>query len=262
MGDLQSDPSDAAGQFSRKTRPLTAMFAGARFLLDLEDTRHFFTLTDAVDGPQHELNYQRYIASKVGSLLNAEEVNFAKVLSDRAYLEAFHPGSLASAYIGFLSAENLQLELLMIAEQNAAVANLNLEPTRRRYMASGIALHDLLHVLTRYGRDPVGEACLLAFTAEQLQLRGIAAIALAIALREQARQPQKPILKMLKEAKVLAREATWAPEVDWRIELAKTPDEARASVSIGCPELYLSSFGALEPVSKAVVSPSTEELAA
>ena len=38
-------------------------------------------------------------------------------------------------------------------------------------------LHDLWHVLTGYGRDPLGEVCLLAFTYAQTRLTGLGAIA-------------------------------------------------------------------------------------
>src|ERR1700720_3035992 len=44
-------------------------------------------------------------------------------------------------------------------------------------------MHDLLHVVAGYGRDPLGEACVLAFTFAQNGSRGAAVIALVGAWR-------------------------------------------------------------------------------
>ena len=91
-----------------------------------------------------------------------KDVNFAEVLSDREYLESFSPGSLADDYLSFLKNENLSLDLLMNAENEAESSALNVDKSSEKFRtANGIATHDLLHVVTGYKRDPVGEACLL-----------------------------------------------------------------------------------------------------
>ena len=233
-------------------RPFAALIAGARFLTNIQDTEHFFRLMDAIDGRQNEKNYQRFLRTSTGAKLDAEGVNFADVLADKDMLHAQPEGSLAREYLEFMSAENLQMELLMDAERDADMSLLQLEDSRRAYMESGIALHDIYHVVTGYGRDAIGEACLLAFTAEQFALKGVGLIAHAMAVRERIAQPQMPVLSMIGEAKNMARQARWTPEIDWRECLAIPVEDVRNILQLQRPKTYL------EFVNKAVVKDYVE----
>lgn len=224
--------------FAKRPRPLTALRAGAQLLMNLEDTQHIFTVFDAIDGPQTERNYQRYMQSAVGARLDAENVNFSDILSDKSYLRSFEAGTLAHSYLDFLSREDLDMELLVIAEIDSAASTLNVDPSRRNFIAGGFAIHDLLHVLTGYGRDAIGEACVLAFTAEQLDLRGVRFMASALAIREKVKQPNKPVLAMIREAEERAANALWAPEIDWRDYLGLPLNEARVRLGIKDASVY------------------------
>ncbi len=232
--------------FAKRAKPLTAAVAGVRLLMNLQETKHVFTVFDAIDGSQTERNYQRYLKTAVGARLDREGVNFADILSDKSYLRSFAPGSLAASYLEFLSSEDLDMELLMIAEVDSAASTLNVDPSRRNFIAGGFAIHDLIHVLTGYGRDAIGEACVLAFTAEQLELRGVRMMSNALAMREQLRYPGKPMLSMTKQARQLAREAVWLPEVDWREYLGLPLDEARLRLRINVSKACNPGGGALE----------------
>lgn len=225
--------------FSTSFRPLAALVAGARFLTNIQETSFFFRVTDAVDGPQNEKNYQRFLRTEVGARLDAERVNYGGILADREMLGRQADGSLARAYLDFMAAENLDMDLLTQAEAQANASTLALDPSRRLYMLNGIVLHDLLHVVTGYGRDAVGEACLLTFTAEQFSLRGVGLMGHAIGVREQAAHPRTPVLAMLGEAKRIAREAVWGGEVDWREYLPRPIAAAREALSLRPPRLYL-----------------------
>lgn len=220
-------------------RPFTALVAGARFLANIEETSFFFRVTDAIDGRQNERNYQRYLSTPTGARLDAEKVSFAEILSDREALRRQPEGSLARAYLDFMSAENLDLDLLTGAEEQAKSSTLDLDPSRRLFMLNGIALHDVFHVVLGYGRDAAGEACILTFTAEQFSLRGVGLIAHAIGLREQAAHPRTPVLAMLGEAKRMAQRAVWPPEIDWRDYLSQPLEVARNALGVRSPSLYL-----------------------
>ncbi|MEO1252734.1 MAG: Coq4 family protein [Pseudomonadota bacterium] len=241
MRNIETAPPSSQA-FAFTSRPLTALAAGARFLSNIEDTAQFFRVTDAIDGRQYENNFQRYINSPVGSRLNAERVDFSVVLADTAYLEAQPANSLARAYLDFLNVEDLAMDMLMNAEREAEAANLNVDETRRIYIRNGIALHDILHIVTGYGRDPVGEACLLAFTAEQFRLKGVGLIGHGLVLREQARFPRRPILAMAAEARRNARAATWIPDIDWRDYFPRPVADARKALGAPAPEKYLEHF--------------------
>ncbi len=238
MNDIY-EPSLDDGRFTLAARPFSALRSGVTFLCNIQKTEHFFRMTDAIDGPQNEANYQRFIKTPVGEKLDGEGVNFAHILSDSAMLNRQPPGSLARAYLDFLSAEDLQMDMLMGAERDAASSNLQLDESRRNYMESGIALHDVLHVLTGYGRDAVGEACVLAFTAEQFKLRGVGLFSRALSIREQVSHPGRPILKMAAEARRMGRKAIWIPEVDWREYLHRPVSEVRRALGIEPSQRYM-----------------------
>ena len=233
---------DAEEHFTFEQKPWAGLVAGARFLTNINETSYFFAITDAVDGCQHEKNFQRFVQTGVGAALDAEKVNFHDIFADWNTLRRLPHGSLGRSYVAFMEQEGFEMDALTSAELKANVSTLNVGPARRRYMENGITLHDIYHILTCYNREPIGEACVLAFTAEQFSLRGVGLAAHGIGLREQLSHPGVPILAMLNEAKRLAREAIWLAEVDWRDELAKPIDEVRARIGLTLPDLYLQHF--------------------
>ena len=64
------EPSDSG--FDTKSRPASALLAGMKFLMNLEETHHFFTIFDSVDGKQNEHNYQRYLTTEAGRKMDRE----------------------------------------------------------------------------------------------------------------------------------------------------------------------------------------------
>ena len=225
--------------FADYANPLKALAHGVRFLTNIEDTKHFFTMTGAIDGVQNERNYQRYINSPMGRALEAEQVCFADIFADRDSLRAYAQGSLAWAYLQFLDREKLDLQMLIDAFDAAEATSLNLNKSRRDYMVSGLAIHDMLHVVTGYGRDPVGEACVLAFTTAHLDLPSITFFSQMLALREQASHFGLRVIAARSEARSNAANVRWLPEIDWRDYLAKPLHVVRRELGFIRPDEYL-----------------------
>lgn len=224
--------------FPLSIRPLRAMTAGVRLLLNKEDTKQMLVIFDSIDGPQNERNFIRYSNTETGRRMIEDGVDFSDLLLDAEWLRSFEEGTLGHAYRRFTDGENINAGDLAIAEQRAQARMLKVEPNRRRYIASGIALHDVWHVLTGFGRDALGEACVLAFTAEQVKTNGIGLFASALAVREQIMFPRIPVLKCVAEARALARRAAWLPEQDWRDVFTWPLPEARSRLKIGEPVTY------------------------
>ena len=233
----QTEPDEK--RFSTEVRPFTAIAATTQFLMDVEQTHHVFRLTDAIDSAQNEKNFLRFVNTETGQRLNAEQFDLTAYLTNRARLEACPAGSVGRGYIEFLDRENLDLGMLLSAEQVAERAYSHLDEPRRKFIAAGTANHDLLHILTGYGREPLGEGLLLAFTAQQFGLRGIAMLSHLMIMREWAARPKLPILKMLSEAKAMAREMIWVAEIDWREIMPLDLREARKRLSLSSPATYL-----------------------
>lgn len=228
----------ARSGFSKSVKPLTALVAGARMLKDLEDTKQAFVIFDAIDGPQTEKNFQKFLNSAAGKALIEENVDLKSLLTDRRGLEKHPIGSLASSFIEFTDAEHLDPEYLLSSAQTAGIKCLGLDGPRNAFMASGFVIHDLIHVLTGYGRDPVGEACVLAFTAEQMNLKGIGLFSHALAIREQIAKPNVPVLKIVAEARRMGREAIWLPSLDFRKYFYRSLKDVRSSLDLISPELF------------------------
>lgn len=238
---------DLEQRFAPGVRPIAAISAAAQFLMDVEQTHHVFRLTDALDNEQNERNYQRYIKTEMGAKLESDGFDLGAHLSDRTRMETYPSGSLGRAYIDFLDREELDLGMLLAAEEVAERAYSHLDEPRRKFISAGTANHDLLHVLTGYGREPLGEALLLTFTAQQFSLRGIAMLSHMMAMREWAQRPAMPILQLLGEAKTVAKKMIWIAEIDWREVLPLDLDEARASLNVSAPQAYLSLDGKVDP---------------
>ena len=99
-------------------------------------------------------------------------------------------------------------------------------------------MHDLWHTLTDYGRDELGEACLLAFTYAQTKNRGIGVICLAGCLK--LREFYGPaIFPAAWAAYKAGKRAVWLPAENWETRLAQPIDDVRRALNIEPPEAYL-----------------------
>jgi ubiquinone biosynthesis protein COQ4 len=95
-------------------------------------------------------------------------------LQDRDALRQLPEGSVGRAYLAFVETENLSADGLVMASQDRD----------REQVSADIAFyrdrmrdaHDLTHVLTGYGRDPLGENALLAFMYAHTRNLGMAFI--------------------------------------------------------------------------------------
>lgn len=98
-------------------------------------------------------------------------------------------------------------------------------------------MHDLWHVTTGYGRDTMGEVCLLGFTFGQTGNPGLAFIALIGALKI-ARENDRRILRALWAGFRAGRRAQWLPAADWEHLLTLPLDEVRERLGVSTPPVY------------------------
>src|SRR5262249_32144056 len=93
--------------------------------------------------------------------------------------------------------------------------------------------HDLTHVLTGYGRDPLGEVCLLAFMYAHTRNLGMMLIAL-MSLPQLPRAARRAVFQAWRNG----RKARWLQNQDFEALLAIPLDEVRAALKIADPGLY------------------------
>jgi ubiquinone biosynthesis protein COQ4 len=205
-------------------------------LRDREDTHQVFLLIDALRGKTTLRQFARFRQTETGRAVLAERRQLFDRLSDRKILAALPPGTLGRSYYEFMAAENLSAEGLVEAsqfrEKLPAGEDMTLFRERSREM------HDLLHVVTGYGRDPLGEACLVAFSYAQTGLKGFAVIAAFAARRIASARPGQPVRRAVFEGYRHGRGAGWFPGADWEALLAQPVEVIRAQFAVKSPTYY------------------------
>jgi ubiquinone biosynthesis protein COQ4 len=100
-------------------------------------------------------------------------------------------------------------------------------------------IHDVWHVLTGYGRDALGEACLVAFSYAQTGNLGFGFIALGAA-REISREAKGvDAWGAVWEAYKNGRRARWLPSQDYEALFDQPLKFVRAGLNIPEPKRYL-----------------------
>ena len=115
-----------------------------------------------------------------------------QTLCNQPLLAALPPESLGRQYLDFIKAEDLSADGLVEASEEQADAldansDLALFATRQRDM------HDLWHVLTEYGRDELGEACLLGLPMPRIKIEGLASLPLSVVSNFTSGTVSKPL---------------------------------------------------------------------
>lgn len=225
-----------AGPGKRRLQPLVAWRAVKALLADKEDTGQVFVAIRAMSGPSDDRNYRRFARDPMGRRILAENRSLLNMLSDQTALAALPAGSLGRAYLDFVQGENLSADGLVDASeagrQNYFLPDQQLFSDRIRDM------HDLWHVAAGYGRDGLGELCLLAFSYKQLGNLGIALIILMGARAGAKDNPGAGIWAAIREGYRLGRQAAWLPAADWERLLGLPMETVRQELGLHAPVRY------------------------
>ncbi len=95
-------------------------------------------------------------------------------------------------------------------------------------------MHDLTHILTGYGRDPLGELCLLAFMYAHTGNLGMALIVLMGFSRIESKTARKAVIEAWRHG----RKANWFADMDWEAMLPQQLDALRARFGVIRPAAY------------------------
>lgn len=237
-------------------RPFKAWKAFWDLVEDRDDTTHVFEFFHAVNGRSAGRSFRRFLASDFGRKMLADPHYIDRVLLDRAGLEAAGPGTVAAAYLHYLDSENLHpLGVHQAAKDAAPELWERMERDYPEYAVmrrTTAILHDLYHVLTGYGRDPLGEAVLLEFAGAQSGNRGARMLGRAAGLRIRAEIRSWPVGRMMNTAVKMAREAKEFALIDPADYIYLPLDEARAMLNVRPDPVYArirAEWAGPEPVS-------------
>lgn len=223
----------APGQVALRPDWGAALKALKRLLADTEDTAQVFEIMRALNGRSNRRGYARLLATPGGGRLAYEAVELSRLLADEAWLDGLPQGTVGAAYREFVRGEQLSAEgLAGLSQQRLASIE---EPHPWAWFGRRTRdVHDIWHVLTGYGRDPLGEACLVAFSYAQTKGLGWALIAVGGAVRAGRGDVARAIWQGYRHG----RAAAWLLAEDYEQVLREPLEAARRRLRIRRPTAY------------------------
>lgn len=219
-----------------RLQPLTALRA-VRTLFATHDTRQIFVLLRAMRGRSGIRNFRRFAASPAGQMVLSERRDLLPLLEGRARLRRLPAGSVGRAYLEFVESEDLSAKALVAAsedwEKEAATSDMALFRARLR------ELHDVNHVITGYGRDRLGELCLMTFMYRQMGNLGM--LLLVIMAWRQLPGIARPAIR---EAWRHGKKSAWLAGQDWETLFTQPLADVRKSLAIQTPDKYRTALAA------------------
>lgn len=189
-----------------KLRPGKALHHFRELLKDKENTEEVFRIFESLPWRDLRKSGERFLTSEKGMDTRVREPFLPAILDDHAALRRMPAGSLAHAYCDFMEGEGLTAQGLVDEFDRFAADKPKYHDQFQWYMNRMRDVHDMLHVLTGYGRDALGEACVLAFTYSQQPSPAHLFIGYMAGLniRKQV-ESSAPVLRAIREAQGLGK---------------------------------------------------------
>ncbi|MEM8921268.1 MAG: Coq4 family protein, partial [Pseudomonadota bacterium] len=222
-----------------RLKPLTAWRAMRKLLADKEDTKYAFDITSALAGRSLEKDFFKFLKSEAGTaaMLRGEEL--PDMLDDHAHLADLPDRSVGRAYLKFVTSENLSAEGLVAESRRSRLrAENEIEDDLTWYSRRLRDTHDLMHVLSGYGRDPLGEAAVLAFSYSQSGNAGLLFIAYMASLKINRALPFGGAFQTVREGLSNGKTARRIADQDMASLLGESLTSARERLYILRPSEY------------------------
>lgn len=218
----------------QRMQPRAALRALRRLVEDPERTDEVFNVIQALSGSSISKGLKRMMRVPAGRRVLLERRILLETLLDRDGLAAHPAGSLADHYLRFTREGNITADGLVAASEG-----------RDRYESADHKLygerlrdqHDLWHTLVDYGRDELGEVCLLAFTYAQTHNRGVGVMAL-VGSYKLSHYYGRGVFAAAYRAFRDGKRAAWLPGQDWEALLAEPLDVVRERLRLVKPVRY------------------------
>ena len=220
-------------------RPVRAVRSFQQLIKDKEDTSLVFKIFESLPSRDFLPRVKDLTLSPEGEKLRASEPFLPEILDDHANLRRTPKGSLAHAYCDFMEVEGLSAAGLVAESERLG---------RPRYpdliewfINRSRDTHDLFHVLTGYGRDALGEQCVLLFTHGQSPSQGHLLIGYAGAanIKKMIRGSKAPVFGAVRQAHRTGKGAPQLMAQPIRELLERPIEDVRAALRIPQPTQYL-----------------------
>lgn len=223
---------------TRRIHPIVTLRQLRQLIADPEDTSKVFEIIRAASGPSLRKGIKRFRGHEVGRRVLAREIDLLDTMRDRQRLEGLDHGTLGRTYYDFIYVEALSADGLVDASmpQGNSIYD-EMSPDMQRYAQRLRDQHDIWHTLTQYGRDELGEACLLGFTYAQTRNRGIGLIVLTGGWKLYKALGARA-LRAIWQGYRCGLHASWLPGEDWEGMLQLPIQEVRRRLAIRPPTAY------------------------
>ena len=221
----------------QKFRPFKAFQHFRKLIADKEDTEQVFHIFENLPRKGFMDDARAFVESEKGQRLMASEPYLPDLLDDHAWIDQLPEGSVGHAYVTFMRREGLSAAGL-VAEADK-MGRPKFDDQVQWYSNRLRDTHDLFHILTGYGRDALGEQCVLGFTYGQTGNYGNFFIAYAGGYEvKRGVKSDAPVFGAIRQGQRHGRASKAIIEQDIRALLAEPLEAARARLGIGEPTLY------------------------
>ncbi len=189
------------------------------------------------EGDTFERSLDGFAATPAGARLVAERPDIFVILQDRQALRDGPVGSVGRRYAAFMDERGFD-ETYYRGEAVAAAEREGRDTRHAWYRIRSGALHDLMHLVSGYDTDALGEACLMSFRYAQTRHPGLlafVALMLVETLLFRGRVGVGAVREAYRRGRVAAR-LEWAA---WEELLALPLPDLRAALGLSRPRVYV-----------------------
>jgi ubiquinone biosynthesis protein COQ4 len=227
--------------------PIKVLRHFSKLVDDKEDTEQVFHIIEATKGRATHRQAADFVRSPEGQRFIRDEVVIPPMLDDHKRWADLPANTVAAHYIAFMEREGLSAQGLVDESHKWAPPEMRPVDLTEWYFDRLRDTHDLFHILTGYGRDALGEACLLGFSYSQNYNKGVLFIGYAGAQQIKKMSGTKaPLLAAVREGQRLGKAAAKIAHQDVEALMREDIDAARKRLNIGKPELYRRCLDILE----------------
>lgn len=220
-------------------RPLKTLYHFRKLIANKEDTEQVFHISNNLRDGRYISKALEFLKSPKGEELFARNEFLPDILDDHDTLLAMPVGTLGRTYAEFMEREKISAHGL-VEENEKFSSKIPSYDDRIEWFYNRMRdTHDMAHILTGYGRDPLGEQCVLAFTYSQNLSLAFLFIAYGGGIEVKRRAPSHtPVFKAIRQAQ---RNGKIAANIGYQDITALLPlqlEEVRAMLNITQPTRY------------------------
>lgn len=198
---------------------------------DKENTKLVFEIYEALPSKSFLPRARALTLSEAGERLRADEPFLPPILDDHVALRRLPQDTVAHAYCDFMESEGLSAAGLVAESEK--MGRPKYDDLVEWYGFRQRDTHDLMHVLTGYGRDALGEQCVLLFTHGQQPAPGHLLLGYAGAYNiVKTVRSRAPVWRAVREAHRLGKACPPLIALSIRELLAMDLADARAKLGI------------------------------